>query len=119
MLLPRPLADPLVELLAERLGAFAQPLRIKLIDRLEQGEATVLELTAAVPASQQNISKHLGVLHRAGIVARRKEGTFVRYRLVDPHALPLLEQAALGVARQLRRRALLAPQPTSEPRRDR
>ena len=41
--------------------------------------ATVLELTELIGTTQQNVSKHLGVLHRAGIVARRKQGNFVHY----------------------------------------
>jgi DNA-binding transcriptional ArsR family regulator len=105
--LRRPLAEPLVELIAQRLSLFAQPLRIQLIDRLESGEATVQELAAAVGAGQQNVSKHLAILHRAGVVARRREGAYARYRLADVDALPLLECAAVGLARQLRQRARL------------
>ena len=40
------------------------------------GEASVLELTAQIGTTEQNVSKHLGVLHRAGIVSRRKQGNF-------------------------------------------
>jgi DNA-binding transcriptional ArsR family regulator len=113
--LPRPLADPLVELLAERFGAFAQPLRIRLIERLDEvGEATVRELAQAVGAGQQNVSKHLALLRRAGIVARRKDGSFVRYRLADPDAVALLEQSTLAVARHVRRQSrLIGPRPSS------
>jgi DNA-binding transcriptional ArsR family regulator len=104
----RPLADPLVELLAERFHALGQPLRIKLIDVLdERGEATVQELADALAAHQQNVSKHLGVLHQAGVVTRRKDGTFVRYRLADPDELALLEHVAVGIARRLRRQSRL------------
>jgi ArsR family transcriptional regulator len=106
--LPHPLSDPVVELLAERLTAFAQAFRIQLIDHLDhRGEASVQELADTLGATQQNVSKHLGVLRRAGIVARRRDGVYVRYRIVDPDALALLEQAALGVARQLRRESFL------------
>jgi DNA-binding transcriptional ArsR family regulator len=105
--LRRPLADPLVDLLAERLSMLSQPLRIRLIDRLEGGEMTVQELAAALEASQQNVSKHLAILHRAGIVGRRRDGAYARYRLIDPDVLPLFEHTAIGLARQLRRRARL------------
>lgn len=94
---------------------FAQPHRIRLIDRLEAGEATVQELAATLGSSQQNISKHLAILHRAGIVARRRDGPFARYRLVDSDVLPLLEYAAVGLARQLRRRArVIEPTPRDQ-----
>jgi DNA-binding transcriptional ArsR family regulator len=110
--LRRPLAEPLVELLAERLAMLSQPLRIRLIDRLEAGEMTVQELAAALDATQQNVSKHLAILHRAGIVGRRRDGAYARYKLVDPDVLPLFEHTALGLARQLQRRArLIEPSP--------
>ena len=87
--IPRPLAD----LIAHRLRVLGQPLRIKLIDSLREGPASVRELTDSVGGVQQNISQHLAILHQSGIIARRKEGTRVLYELVDPYVLPLLEQA--------------------------
>lgn len=104
MVLRRPLTDAVAELLADRFLAFAQPVRIQLIDRLEErGEATVQELADALGAGQQNVSKHLAVLRRTGLVTRRKDGTFSRYRLIDPDALSLLERATAGVVRHLQR----------------
>jgi DNA-binding transcriptional ArsR family regulator len=86
-----PLPDDLVELIAERFRALSEPTRIKLLDRLRDGEATVLELTALTATTQQNVSKHLGVLQRAGIVARRKEGNYAYYRIVDEGVYSLCE----------------------------
>ena len=54
----------------------SEPTRIKLLDRLREREATVLELTELIGTTQQNVSKHLGVLQRSGVVARRKQGIF-------------------------------------------
>ena len=71
------------------------------VDRLRKGEATVLALTDAVGASQQNVSKHLGVLHDAGIVARRKDGTQVYYRVVDTGVFELCETVCGSVQRQV------------------
>ncbi len=99
--LPHPLPEPLVEVIAERLRVIAEPMRIRLLDRLRDGEATVQALGDAVGASQQNVSKHLGVLLRAGIVGRRKEGTFVHYRIVDEGVFALCEQVCGGVRQQL------------------
>lgn len=81
--LSHPLPDDLVALIAERFRALSEPTRIKLLDRLREGEATVLDLTEAIGTTQQNVSKHLGVLHRAGIVARRRRGNFVYYSMAD------------------------------------
>jgi DNA-binding transcriptional ArsR family regulator len=78
-----PLPDDLVELIADRFRALAEPTRIKLLDHLREGEATVLELTKIVGTTQQNVSKHLNLLQHAGIVARRKQGNFSYYRIAD------------------------------------
>ena len=71
-----PLSDDLVELIAGRFRTLSEPTRIKLLDHLREGEASVLELTDLTGTTQQNVSKHLCVLQRAGIVARRKQGNF-------------------------------------------
>ena len=91
MAVPHPVPDDLVELIAERFRALSEPTRIKLLDRLRDGEATVLELTELIGTTQQNVSKHLGVLQRAGIVARRKQGNFASYRIVDEGVFSLCE----------------------------
>ena len=102
MALPHPLPDDLVELIARRFRAIAEPMRIKLLDRLRDGEATVGELSEAVGASQQNVSKHLSVLADAGILGRRKEGNHVYYRIVDQGVLVLCEDVCGSVQQQLR-----------------
>jgi DNA-binding transcriptional ArsR family regulator len=99
--LPHPLPEPLVEVIAERLRVIAEPMRIRLLDRLRGGEATVQALAAATDASQQNVSKHLGVLLRAGVVGRRKAGTFVYYRIVDEGVFGLCEQVCGSVRQHL------------------
>jgi DNA-binding transcriptional ArsR family regulator len=78
-----PLPDQLVELLAGRFKALADPTRIRLLDRLHDGEATVTELTEAAGTSQQNVSKQMMVLLTAGLVARRRQGNFIHYRIAD------------------------------------
>ena len=70
---PRPLPDPLVDLIAARFRVLAEPMRIKLLDELREGPATVGELQERVGASQQNVSKHLGVLLNEGSVSRTKQ----------------------------------------------
>ena len=86
-----PLPDDLVELIADRFRALAEPTRIKLLDRLREGEATVLQLTELVGTSQQNVSKHLNLLQRTGIVARRRQGNFSYYRIADETVYALCE----------------------------
>jgi DNA-binding transcriptional ArsR family regulator len=101
MALPHPLPDSLVELIAQRFRVIGEPMRIRLLDRLRQGEATVNELTEATGASQQNVSKHLGLLADAGIVGRRKDGTRVYYRVVDEGVFGLCEQVCGSLQRRV------------------
>ena len=96
-----PLAEDLVELIAERFRALGEPTRIRLLDRLRDGEATVHELTAAVGTTEQNVSKHLGVLLRTGIVARRKHGTFSYYSIADEDVFVLCEHVCGSLQRRL------------------
>jgi DNA-binding transcriptional ArsR family regulator len=101
MALPHPLPGPLVELIARRFRVIGEPMRIRLLDRLRDEEATVHELTEALGASQQNVSKHLQVLLEAGIVGRRKQGTYAYYSIADEGVLALCEQVCGSLQRQL------------------
>ena len=76
-------------------------MRIKLLDRLREGDATVSELQEALGASQQNVSKHLGILHGAGMVGRTKQGNRTLYSISDPSVFELCEQVCGGVRRQV------------------
>jgi DNA-binding transcriptional ArsR family regulator len=99
--IPHPLPAPLIDLIAARFRCLGEPMRIALLDRLRDGEATVTELTAATGASQQNVSKHLGVLLNAGIVSRTKRGTSSVYAIADETVFALCEQVCGGLRRQL------------------
>lgn len=98
---PHPLPDQLTELIAQRFRLLGEPMRIKLLDRLREGEATVQELQEATGGSQQNVSKHLGVLLSAGLVSRTKQGNYSRYAIADDSVFELCEQVCGGLRRQL------------------
>ena len=74
--------------------ALADPTRRAVFERLSQGEAAVGELTKSFDVSQPAISQHLRVLRTAGLVAERRSGRNVFYR-VDPEGLrPLVDWLA-------------------------
>jgi DNA-binding transcriptional ArsR family regulator len=107
---PHPLPEPLIELVAQRFRVLGEPMRIKLLDQLRDQGATVGELQKALGASQQNVSKHLGVLHAAGMVSRTKDGNHIRYSISDPSVFELCDQVCGGVRRQLEElEAILEP----------
>lgn len=97
-----PLPTPLVELVARRFRVLGEPMRIRLLDCLRDADATVSELQEALGASQQNVSKHLGILHDAGMVSRSKRGNTVRYAISDPQVYELCDLVCGTVARQVR-----------------
>jgi DNA-binding transcriptional ArsR family regulator len=100
MSLPHPIPDDLIELISYRLRAIAEPMRIKLLDRLRDGEACVGELVDAAGASQQNVSKHLQILLDAGIVGKRRDGNRTYYRIVDQGVFSLCDQVCGTLQRQ-------------------
>ena len=94
---PHPLPEPLVELIAQRFRVIAEPMRIRILDALRDGPMTIQELTDALGAGQQNVSKHVGVLAQAGVVAREKDGTRVRCSIADESVFELCEIVCGGL----------------------
>lgn len=79
-----PLSRAALELIAQRFRALADPTRLALLQALFERERTVQDLCAVTGASQANTSKHLALLLEQGLVARRRDGLFTRYRMADP-----------------------------------
>jgi DNA-binding transcriptional ArsR family regulator len=92
--------DNTLEMVAERFRVLGDPLRLRLLSILSAGERSVAELVGETAASQANVSKHLAVLLRAGLVSRRKEGLFVYYACADPRVFEICD----GVCGSLRER---------------
>jgi DNA-binding transcriptional ArsR family regulator len=114
--LPSPLPDALVELIAQRFRLLSEPTRIKLLDAMRAGPATATELQAATGASQQNVSKHLGMLVDSGMVRRVKEGNRAYFSIVDQSLVELCEQVCDSLRRQIHELDSLL-QPDGEPAR--
>jgi ArsR family transcriptional regulator, arsenate/arsenite/antimonite-responsive transcriptional repressor len=93
-----PLPAETVEMVAAMLKVLGDPIRIRLVELLnDRGSATVSALTACVSVSQPTVSNHLAVLHQAGIVSRRRRGMWVYYELVDFSGWWLVRQLAGGL----------------------
>ena len=77
--------------------ALADPKRLCVVERLAAGEQSVSELSREVGCQVPNMSQHLSVLRSAGLVASRREGSTVFYRLADERVLDayrLIQQVA-------------------------
>lgn len=94
LILPRrvakaPLSREALEILARRFRTLGDPTRLALLQALFDQERTVQELCALTRTSQANASKHLALLLEQGLVARRRDGLFTRYRIADAGLQPL------------------------------
>jgi DNA-binding transcriptional ArsR family regulator len=76
-----------LRLKAEVFKAMGHPLRLGIIEFLQQGEVCVCDIVAHVGTEISNVSKHLSLLKRAGLVADRRDGLKIMYRLTMPCAV--------------------------------
>lgn len=79
------------DIVAELFSVLAEPTRLRILQRLEQGPATVTQLIDDLGIKQANASKQLGIMHRAGLLERVKDGTSVRYSIRMPLVMKLCE----------------------------
>ncbi len=82
-------ADRVFETAAELFGLLSTPTRLRIVCALCEGERNVGDLMNLIGASQPNISQHLGVLYRGGILGRRRAGSQIFYRVVSQRVLLL------------------------------
>ena len=107
-------ADRVFETAAELFALLSTPTRLRIVCALCEGERNVGDLAQGVGASQPNISQHLGVLYRGGILGRRRAGSQVFYRIVSQRVLVLRdvlcsEQGTKAVGQSGRMACPLAP----------
>jgi DNA-binding transcriptional ArsR family regulator len=80
-----------LEMVAERFRVLGDPLRLRLLQAMGSGELSVSELVTHTETSQANVSKHLGMMLRAGLIRRRKEGLKVFYAPADPSVFKICD----------------------------
>lgn len=76
----------------------SEPTRLKILHSLCHGERPVGDIVSAIEATQANVSRQLNMLFRARILARRKEGTQVYYRIDDPATLEICQNVCTRMA---------------------
>ncbi len=97
----REFKDRLYEQFARIGQALASPRRLELLDLLAQGERSVEELAAESSLSVANASQHLRALYQAELVATRREGNRVLYRLAGPQVFALWQSVRTTAEAQL------------------
>jgi DNA-binding transcriptional ArsR family regulator len=95
-------SEQLLGRIADRLKAMADPMRLEILHALQGGERCVNDILGQVGGSQANVSKHLSVLRRAGLVECRREGVNVYYRIEDPTVFSICESVCNSLERQVK-----------------
>ena len=90
-----------MELIAARFRAMGEPIRLRLLQTLENGEQSVTALTRAVGSTQPNVSKHLKVLQEVGLVGRRQQGNIAYFFIAEPVVFELCEMVCKGMRERL------------------
>ncbi|MEI8194489.1 MAG: metalloregulator ArsR/SmtB family transcription factor [Phycisphaerae bacterium] len=78
---------------AEIIKAVAHPLRVAVVDFLKDGEKCVCEIAEHIGSERSNVSRHLAVMLKAGVLKCRKDGLMVYYELQTPCILNFLNCA--------------------------
>lgn len=104
----RPMTRARLELVAERFRVLGEPARLRLLQELREGPATVGALVTRTAMSQANVSKHLQLLHAAGFVGRERRGPCIEYAIASPDVFTLCDVVCLQIDDDMtRRRAAL------------
>ncbi|MDD2933138.1 MAG: helix-turn-helix transcriptional regulator [Methylotenera sp.] len=85
------LNEQALEYVAKYFKALAEPMRLKVLNALQDGEKNVSQLTQLSGGTQANVSKHLTLLAQYNLVKRESRGTNVYYRIADPSVYELCE----------------------------
>jgi DNA-binding transcriptional ArsR family regulator len=99
------LSNEALELIASRFKILSEPIRLRILQTLQDGEKSVTELTEAIESSQPNISKHLKILQDAGIVKRQPQGNTAYYSIADESIFTLCEVVCGSLESRLRNQA--------------
>jgi DNA-binding transcriptional ArsR family regulator len=99
---PKVLSAAMLDEVAERFKALAEPNRLLLLQALQDGELAVGDIVERTGLSLANASKQLQQLHAAGFIQRRKEGLFVYYRLADFDVMTLCDLMCNRVTRDVK-----------------
>lgn len=104
------------ELAAELFGVLATPMRLRILSALCDQEKSVSQLLREIDTTQPNLSQHLSLLYRSGVLGKRKEGTQVFYRVQSEKAVMLCRTVCTQIAIELDEPASVPPAERLSPR---
>ncbi len=101
----RSMNEEALVLVARRFAVLSEPMRLRLLQALMDGEMSVGALAEAISGTQANVSRHLQTLADAGLISRRKEGLQVFYQVADPSIFELCDLVCGSIDQHLQKRA--------------
>lgn len=93
--------DELFEEVANHFFLLCEPTRLKILNSLCKGEKSVGEIVTDVASTQANVSRQIGLLYRGKILAKRKDGTQVFYRIDDQRTLVLCQSVCSEISERI------------------
>lgn len=95
------LDDRALDQVADYFGALAEPQRLKILNAVREGPRNVGDLTELLGCSQANVSKHLALLAKTGLLEREARGNSVYYRIADKRTYQLCDLVCGQIAQRL------------------
>lgn len=83
--------DHMLKNAAELFGLLSAPVRLHIIHVLCHGEKSVGQLLGEVKTTQPNMSQHLNLLYRKGVLSKRREGVLIHYAIADPQMVAICQ----------------------------
>jgi DNA-binding transcriptional ArsR family regulator len=90
--------DDVFDSVARYFSLLAEPTRLKILHTICHDERSVSSIVAATGATQTNVSRHLSLMHQAGVVSRRRDGSTVFYKVLDPEFAEICRNVCVRIA---------------------
>ncbi len=86
---------------ASYFSVLSEPMRLRIMHSICETEKTVSQIVEEIGATQTNVSRHLGIMYRSGVLARRKEGNRVYYRAADTAMVELCRGVCKSISEEM------------------
>ncbi len=93
--------NPAFDAVAAYFSVLSEPTRLRIMHAICEQEKTVSQIVEELGATQTNISRHLNLMHRSGVLARRKEGNQVHYRAADLEMVEICRSVCRRISERL------------------
>ncbi len=90
--------DPVFDAVASYFSVLSEPTRLRIMHAVCDTEKTVTQIVEEIGATQTNASRHLGLMFRAGVLSRRKDGNQVYYSVADPSMVEICRTVCNRIA---------------------